>query len=216
MLTNLWTLFHSHFSIGDQLIIIDSDDQVIVGKYIAVSEEGITLRTIFSERDRFLSWTDVRFMANDGFPVRKLMGADGSPSIELEFMKGKNASELIYQATCEELNLNKKRKPERQPERQPEREPDSEPYVPRSSVTRVSRIGGGCPWLIDECEAVIVNPGNALQTHFSLWDERYRTPHGWEDTDWEEGLVLTAPNGAVAELYDFESIFHFELIKEAS
>ena len=186
---NLWDLFHSHFKIGDQLIIIDSDDEVIIGKYLSVREEGITLKTVFSGRERFISWTDVRFMGNDGFPVRKLMGADGSESIEREFEKGINAAEIIRAATIEELKT-KEIKPE-----------------PR----RVSRIVGGHPFMIVECEAVIVKPGNSLQSHFSLWNERYRTPHRFEDTPWEEGLVLTAPNGAIAELYDFESIFHFEV-----
>ncbi len=191
--TNLWDLFHSHFKIGEDLIVIDTEDNVFIGRYVAVSEIGITLKGVFAGREKVHEWDDVRFIGHDGFPVRKLMGADGSPSIEKEFKKGINAVEAIRLAMCEELKT-KELKPK-----------------PRRQTTRVHRSVWGCPIMIDDCDARIVNPGNSLQTHWSLWDYRYANACGYEHSDWEEALVLTAPNGAKAELYDFESIYHFDL-----
>jgi len=195
---NLWDLFHANFKIGNEIIIIDSDDDVIVGKLVSVSENGIRLKTVFSGREIGREWVDIRFLGNDGFPVRKLMGADGSESIIEEFKKGKNAAEIIRAATCEELKTsdNKYTPPTRKP---------------RTVATQVRRFVGGCPWMIDECEAVIVNPGCAFEPeHWSLWDKEYDTPTGLNDTNWEEALMLTAPNGAKAELYELSSVFHFE------
>ena len=197
---NLWDLFHSHFIIGQELMLLDSDDKVYIGKYIGVSDDGITLKTVFLGKQLFFDWTDIRFLGHDGFPIRKVFGADGSHSLEKEFKKGNNAIEIIRAATCEEL------KPK-------EQEPKPK-QVPKKQATPVRRIFGGCPWMIDECEARIVNPGNSLQTHPDLWHGRYLDSMigvNYEGTEWEEALILTAPNGAIGQLFDFESIHHFDV-----
>lgn len=73
-------LFDSMFNDGDEVVIITALDEYDHGK-MSIADDGIVLRHI-NRPDKFYHWVEVRFMAHDGFPVKKLMGADGSESIE--------------------------------------------------------------------------------------------------------------------------------------
>lgn len=75
-----WELYDSCFSDGQNVVIVTDFDTFEWG----------TLRTLplgcwlarRERKDLFFWWDDIRFMAHDGFPVERLMGADGSKLIE--------------------------------------------------------------------------------------------------------------------------------------
>lgn len=76
---DVWSLFHSQFKIGDDVVIIDEDDDVLIGKLVGYTEEHCIIKM---RRERIIPWVEIRFMSHDGFPCKKLMGADGSKLIE--------------------------------------------------------------------------------------------------------------------------------------
>lgn len=77
-----WQLFNRNFKVGDEVIVVDDDDRVRCGKLKSITERGCYL--VHGNRYTYVYWSDTRFMAHDGFPVRKLMGADGHTTIESE------------------------------------------------------------------------------------------------------------------------------------
>jgi len=79
-----WKLFWECFSIGDDILIIDDDDNLSVGVLVEVYDTGCDVRLKKGSKAKFIEWEAVRFMAQPGFPVRRLHGADGSASIEKE------------------------------------------------------------------------------------------------------------------------------------
>jgi len=62
-----------------------------------------------------------------------------------------------------------------------------------------NQIVFGDPWLIENCDVKVVNPGYE-------WDvDEY-----WDEPEFEETLILQHDNGAGGLLWDFTQIFHFE------
>jgi len=77
---NAWKLYWNMFQDGDEVVIITEDDKMAWGE-IKARGNGCWLKR-YCYKDKFFDWDEIRFMAHDGFPVRKLMGADGSKNIE--------------------------------------------------------------------------------------------------------------------------------------
>lgn len=75
-----WELYNSCFSDGQNVVIVTDFDTFEWGT-LRTTPLGCWLARV-SRKDRFFKWDDIRFMAHDGFPVMKLMGADGSRLIE--------------------------------------------------------------------------------------------------------------------------------------
>lgn len=75
-----WKLYWSMFKDGDEVVIITDDDKLYWGE-LETHNDGIEL-IIIRGPSRHYSWDQIRFMSHDGFPVKKLMGADGGKSIE--------------------------------------------------------------------------------------------------------------------------------------
>jgi len=75
-----WDLYYRVFNDNDDVYVITDSDEAYWGKAHA-TQTGLLLSHP-NVVDRFLDWDDITFMAHDGFPVRKLMGADGSKAIE--------------------------------------------------------------------------------------------------------------------------------------
>jgi len=84
---NAWDLYKDCFKDGDSVVIITELDYLIWGK-LETTKIGCYLK----RRNRWGGlvkgklwlWDEIRFMANDGFPCRQLLGADGSRAIEKE------------------------------------------------------------------------------------------------------------------------------------
>jgi len=89
-----WDLYYSMFKDGDEVIIITEDDDYLWGSVTAINAGAILSRP--NKEDKLVPWEDIRFMSHDGFPVKKLMGADGSNLIEL--LDTTDTQEAIRQA----------------------------------------------------------------------------------------------------------------------
>ncbi len=75
-----WELFDRTFNEGDAVIVITEEDAWAWGELRDIGDQGALLKQ--GNKYRSIDWADMRFMCHDGFPIRKLKGADGSPSIE--------------------------------------------------------------------------------------------------------------------------------------
>ena len=82
-----WRLFWNTFKQGEHVVIVTDVDEFFWGRLGKVTGDGLMLDNPEVFGGKFISkrvflWDEIRFMAHDGFPVRRLMGADGSKSIE--------------------------------------------------------------------------------------------------------------------------------------
>jgi len=75
-----WDLFHSQFQDGEDVVIILDDDTARQGKLTAI-EQGALIRPPGTKVSTLYDWDRIQFISHDGFPARKLLGADGSESI---------------------------------------------------------------------------------------------------------------------------------------
>ena len=182
-----WIEFNDMFKNNDDVVIVTDDDEFIWGK-LTIGYNGCELKSL-NKKKKFYSWDIVRFIAHDGFPVKKLKGADGSASIELldtskkvEYIRAihGNSLKLKRKKVLEKLELSKL-KPK-----------SDEPWVDfRNYITF------GDPFLIEGIkETVLINIGN------SCWS--------FSDTKYEETLILKANNGTGGLLYDLPTIYGWE------
>lgn len=75
-----WDLFHSQFKDGEDVVIILDDDTARQGKLTAI-EQGALIQPPGAKVPTLYHWNRIQFISHDGFPVRKLLGADGSETI---------------------------------------------------------------------------------------------------------------------------------------
>lgn len=77
-----WDIFNAAFSVGDHLIMITDEDEIVQGEMIECTETYGMLKT--SKMKITIPWIHVRFCSHIGFPVAECCGADGHISIEKE------------------------------------------------------------------------------------------------------------------------------------
>ncbi len=75
-----WKFFYDNFKDGQRVVIITDDDEIFAGR-AEFTKLGVSI-TPTRNKKRFFYWNEVEFISHDGFPVKKLLGADGSSSIE--------------------------------------------------------------------------------------------------------------------------------------
>ena len=75
-----WQLFDRTFKEGDDVIVVMENEWWAWGKLEYVTHIGADLRQGIHVRSVY--WSEIRFICHDGFPLKKLKGADGSASIE--------------------------------------------------------------------------------------------------------------------------------------
>jgi len=212
-----WTLWDSMFKEGDNIILITDDDEFKWGKIKRATEGSLDLKT--GQRPvEVIDWDDIRFMAHDGFPVKKLMGADGSQLIEQ--LDTTNTQKTIRQALeakrcprCRKFVLvdslrpvkykaysrwSRTRKPRWDREhieckkcRSRKGNPDGDIFE-RNPFTLVV----GDPFLIENVDAILMNAGN-------LWKP------GFESWMYEETFVLQAKDGAQGLLWGLPTCYYF-------
>ena len=184
-----WDLFNAYFALGDDVVLIDEDDACYFGKLDAVDEEGCWLTRPQGTRRR-VNWINVRFMAHDGFPVKKLVGADGSRFIEqidttdtveairsvLSYALCVDCSKLVAHETAHRAFLGT--------------------CFRCDECEKKAHVYFGDPFEVEPVRSVLFNAGNSGP---DWWDEPY-----------EECLVMRAPDGAMAELFQIETVYHFE------
>ncbi len=100
MQISAWDVFDRMFKEGNEVIIIDDLDKFHWGKIQYWDDHSVTLYRTGGSRKR-IPWLNVALIANDGFPARKLFGADGSSSAEKE----KSVAETIRGALKQQFHL---------------------------------------------------------------------------------------------------------------
>lgn len=199
-----WELFWSLFKEGDEVICIDDEDVFHWGRLKTYSEDNFLLCRPY--RQEALHWEDIRFMCHDGFPVRKLTGADGSKLIEdaatddivtliRQGLSLENKREATIEATCCRCGLTKTMR---------SRNYYGIHYDDNHNATKrylcddcpSSNYVAGDPFYIEGVNAVLLNAGNDGR---EFWNE-----------DGEEVLVLRAKDGARGLLYDLNTIYHID------
>ena len=170
---DVWSLFFSQFKIGDEVIIIDEYDEITIGKFVGYTEDNCIIK---GQSEIIIPWVDIRFMSHDGFPCKKLMGADGSRLIEQvdtlstkEAMRRVLVSSVGTSGRLKETNL-------------------------------LDQAVFGDPFLIEGVTARLYNAGND-------------SPYHWSNGPgylWEEIICLEAKDGAQAQLFGLDTIYHFQ------
>jgi len=187
-LIDCWDLFLRDFHEGDEVVFICGEDEfywgrLIFPKSLVERDNGFILRDVHG-RERAFLWDDVAFMAHDGFPVKQLKGADGSPSVfdeshrsSLRQMAGIFAEDLRnndFGTVKEILEQN-----------------EHEAQVEEEHQRRMRRrLTIGDPYLI---ENVTVDPFLVYLRDFP--------EYGWL----EQCVVLRADDGAVGMLYPWNN-----------
>jgi len=144
-----WDLFHEMFKEGEDVIIIDEYDKIFWGK-ISLDKEhpdySFDLLRINKGKKSFF-WHRIRYMGQDGFPLKKLKGADGSSSIELE--------KSVEADLRDQIKKLQKRPPE---------------IIVRKPFSVRTRMVFGDPFMVEDCTVKLFNPGNYGLKHY-LEDE---------------------------------------------
>lgn len=217
-----WDLFHRCFKRGEEVFVITDDDGVHWGRLGAVTEDEFVLSRPGGVAAS-LKWWDIRWMSHDGFPVRRLLGADGSPSLErepsvadairvahaatfgvdgpfrgdLEAAHGRIAALESEIRTLRKNAIDWDAVEERNVEIKRLREEVSVTRAREAGVESVRRTRFGDPFEAESVASELFNPGNVGFAHHLANDE--------------ECLVLRAADGAVAQLFDLPTVYLLEL-----
>lgn len=183
-----WELVYKHFKGGDSIIFIDAWDVLYYGTLMYLpGPEGFKkfiLKSLTGKLERH-SWADVRFMSHDGFPIKKLTGADGSKLVEqidtTEVQQAiRNVIDHILCYNCKTMILEEDAIKRR-----------GDYYCSTCVKTIVFRD----PYIIEGVNALLLNKGN---------EGEFFTNHPDE-----ECIFLTAKDGAKGILYETSTIFHW-------
>ena len=179
-----WELFWDSFSLNDEVLAIDDQDNITQGKLIEVHDDGCHILTPKAHSPTHLWWIDIRFFSHVGFPVRKLGGADGSSKIIHEPNRAaqirQNHKELMGAlAHLEQGPLM-----------------ELKGIVEQTLTKTPATVVFGDPFLIEAVAPTLLNTGMDAP---ELWAE-----------DGEECLVLEARDGARGMLYDLNTVYHWE------
>lgn len=197
-----WELFNMSFKPDEEVVVVDDDDRFWWGKLGGITDLGFTLR---HGRNKVaeLTWEKLRFMAHDGFPVSKIMGADGSATIEKHYSPGSGPQVAIRKALVEYCDGVQPRCKACETEDWL-REPD-----------KPVRARFGDPFDVEAAGSRIYHAGNSGLSYWSrFWNEvagYYSEKHCKKGVADEEVLVLTSGDGARAHLWDLSTIYAFEV-----
>lgn len=177
-----WDLFEGSFKQGDIVVVITDYDRFHWGKMFYDSTDCTLIRP--GGKKEMIPWNNVRFISHDGFPVKKLSGADGSKLIE-KINTGdiqttiKNALVFNLCNDCEALTENTFR---------------CDSCQKLADKRRSMRIGD--PFDIEGVYPFLVREG------------------AWAGLSWDnpnaECLHLIAPGEAMGQLFDLKTVYMFE------
>lgn len=165
-LTDNWTLLRNMFKEGDEVVLVLEDDTFAWGA-LRTLNEGVELYRQAC-RTKFYPWEIVRFMAHDGFPVRKVTGPPSDDIIEdLDTVGVQRAVRGLLDAA----------KPKRKPR--------------TGGWSRTSGLGFGDPYLIEGVSAALYNrgrvsaPGEAYEETIVM-----RSPEGARGLLWDVPTIF--------------------------
>ena len=186
-----WDLYWSMFKDGDEVVVVTEDDEFFWGKAYAEANNLRLKRP--GSRDKLLDWDEVRFMAHDGFPAKKLITLSRNPAIEALDTRDTQAAirKVLTHTPCASCGKWKRRS-ELQKQSSYHRLWYCKSCLDSKAPLKHAIFGD--PYLIEDFSALLVNAGIS-----------------WRD-DWrhEETLVLRHRNGAPALLWGVETIYHWE------
>jgi hypothetical protein len=185
--TDAWLLVFNHFKNNEEVFFIDDFDNLYFGRLVYLEGEERNIKFMLKKNDgtatKFL-WSEVRFMAHDGFPIRKLTGADGSKlSEQIDTTNIQKAiREVVDFTICAKCKIKIN-------------EDDvvikrSNEYCPTCAKTIVFND----PYMIEGVNITIFNRDNEGEAFTNHPDE--------------ECLLLNARDNAKAILYEVPTIFH--------
>lgn len=175
---NEWELFDECFNIGDDVIVVDVFDQFYWGKLIKTTETECVVQR--RARTDYLSWDDIRFMAHDGFPVKKIKG------------KWENLELLDNSKTMSIIRRSLDKTPH------PSRTRFGDPFDITEPVTS---------WLYHPGNSGRKYWNRFWNEHLQQYLSPAHRTLGYET---EEVIVMEAKDGACAELWDLTTILEFE------
>jgi len=202
-----WTLWDSMFKKGDDVVLITDDDELKWGKIGEVTKDSLRLKTGQKSLE-VINWDDVRFMAHDGFPVKKLMGADGSQLIEqldttdtqkaireaLVAVKCPRCHRFVLPSSLTSVKYEAYGRHGIRKEYRDEKRIECEKC--RNRKKDVFTFVVGDPFLIENVDALLMNAGNLWKLGFESWM-------------YEETLVLQAKDGAQGLLWGLPTCYYF-------
>lgn len=203
---NAWKLFENFFKPGDEIIAITDDDLFMWGKLISWNDNFFLLSNFKGEEEE-ITWERISFMCHDGFPVRKLRGADGGGSILLE-----DASKVIEAVRKALVEENKDRIDKKEALiSEINMLSISGQNITQEAQNIKSRLGSkselnypGPPKKI-----IFRHPFEAKGVRMELFNPKNSGPL-YRDSPFIETLVLYGADGSAAHLWDLESLFYAE------
>lgn len=200
MKVDTWKLFKSQFKKGEQVMAVLDDGQIIWGK-LDFNDHGISLAKGKGIVSHKATWDDVRFLAHDGFPVKKIMCPPSDDLLDKldttetqELIRG--AIDFTLCADCGKLIKEDSDAVKYYYSNNPLTD-----YLCRDCNDTKRSLGFVDPFLIENVSAHLVNSGSV---------GAYFCDDDWYYDHFIETLVLKSNDGAMAHLWDLESIFFFE------
>lgn len=185
MKVNGWKFFEDMFSKRDFVIAVTIEDRFLWGYIDWTNKELLLTRP--NCRTEHYSWSDIRFVAHSGFPVRKVSGEQHEGEIA-RYREMLAEKEMHH---CE----------------------DCSKYFHVPSQHRYSRAAYWCP----ECrtrKGISFNtrfgdPFEIRNVSMQLFN-RGCVGLYFDDTPLEEFVLCSAPNGSVGFLYNLDTLFGLE------
>lgn len=203
-------LFEGMFKIGDEVVAINDEDRFYWGKLQSYDAHGFALSKGKGIASVKLDWEEIQFIAHDGFPVQKLLGADGSEKIVLEDTK--DIQGIVRRVLDGEICEGCSKIVEET--YQAEAEDAAQEFQILTSSTQLYDIQQVCaaciesgkyhkyvirhPYLIEDVQSTLFNKHNlGLSNSDAFYENK------------EETILMKAKNGAGGLLWDIPSIYYF-------
>lgn len=197
-----WDLYNSMFKDGDEVIMLDEDDYFHWGVLKSTDKYCILTRPTTGKVEKF-EWDEVRFIAREGFPIKRLTGVDGSKLIETldttdiqRFLR-----EVLVSVICDKCGIRIDATPDSHEGYVISSPRGSYNYYRCSDCKKKRRAVVGDPYLLEDFSCCLLNPGNSWPK------EQYWNKWQW---DYEEVMVMRHKGGAQGLLWDIPTIYHFE------
>jgi len=186
-----WQLWHSMFKDGDEVVLEDDNGEFHFGR-IFTKEDGIELARPEGTPLVNFKWCQIVFIAQDGFPVKEIMGMSYEDAVNL---CDSLPTELIRKKLIQ-LVAESNKKTTKNAGKEIIVNPQTS-YAAAPDRRRRIVCGGGCPFVFDDVYVdELLYPGN-------------NGPRFWGE-DNEETLILRAQNGARMLSYDLAHLFFFD------
>jgi hypothetical protein len=197
-------LYDSMFKDGEEVVIVTDEEEYFWGILETTSTHCILKKP--GRKIIEIDWNDVRFMSHDGFPIKKLRGADGSALIE--HLDTSNTQKAIRKAleakfgrcdSCDNLAMLTEVECRVYDKRFGERREDRDftnlecESCSKGKKSRRHEVVFGDPFLVENVSSYLINPG--IPWCLNNW--RY-----------EETILMRSKDGANAMLWDIDTIYH--------